>query len=235
METFSLRLGAVVPNFQYTSTDGQGSFHEYLTGNPKCPWTIVFSHPKDYTPVCTTELAQCHKLAPEFEAMGIKLCGISCDSAEDHHGWTKDVLAFGGTPDCPKLAFPIIADEKRDIVTQLGMLDPLEKDNAGIPLPARALYIIGANKEVKLALLYPATTGRNFDEIKRICTSLKMTVDLKLATPANWKYGDRAIVAPGLSTEDAKKNFENLKVEDLPSGKGYLRTVDCPKNVSGAN
>ena len=109
------------------------------------------------------------------------------------------------------------------------MLDPLKKDSEGVPLPARSLFIIGNDFKVKLAILYPATTGRNFDEIKRVVMSLRMTSDLKLATPVNWKEGDRCIVAPGISTEDAKTRFENLKVETLPSGKEYLRTVDCPK------
>jgi len=109
------------------------------------------------------------------------------------------------------------------------MLDPLEKDAAGDPLPARSLFIIGSNCEVKLAILYPATTGRNFEEIKRVVTSLKMTVDLKLATPVNWNKGDRCIVAPGLTTDEAKETFKNLKVEELPSRKPYLRTVDCPE------
>jgi len=109
------------------------------------------------------------------------------------------------------------------------MLDPLEKDAAGLPLPARALLIIGSNCEVKMAILYPATTGRNFEEVKRVIQSLKMTTDLKLATPVNWKKGDRCIVAPSVTTEEAREKFKNLKVEDLPSGKSYLRTVDCPE------
>jgi len=223
----AMRLGAVVPNFDCVTTKGNFKFHEFLESDPECPWTILFTHPKDYTPVCTTELGECHVLCPEFKAMGVKLIGISCDSVEDHAGWSKDVLAkkqLAGD----ELSFPIVADEKRDIVTELGMLDPLEKDAAGVPLPARALIIIGAEKTVKLAILYPATTGRNFEEVKRVVRSLKLTADLKLATPVNWKEGERVIVAPACTTEEAQSKFSGFEIAELPSGKPYLRSVDCP-------
>merc|ERR1719188_30515 len=127
-----------------------------------------------------------------------------------------------------RLTFPIIADAKREIVTQLGMLDPDEKDAAGVPLPARALIVIGPDKKVKLSILYPATTGRNFDEVLRSIDSLQLTADMGLATPVDWKHGERCIVAPAVSTDDAKARFANLEIEELPSKKEYFRTVDCP-------
>jgi len=127
------------------------------------------------------------------------------------------------------LDFPIIADSDRNIVSELGMLDPEEKDAAGVPLPARALIVIGSDKKVKLSILYPATTGRNFDEVIRVVDSVLLTTNMGLATPVDWKQGERCIVAPSVSTEDALTRFKNLVVEELPSKKQYLRTVDCPK------
>jgi 1-Cys peroxiredoxin 6 len=225
----AMRLGAKMPDFKCVTTKGTYSFHEFCDSDPERPWTILFTHPKDFTPVCTTELGQCHILAPEFSAMGCKLIGISCDTVEEHHEWTKDVLARAKKEGDGELAFPIVADEKRDIVTELGMLDPAEKDAAGLPLPARALIIVGPDKTVKLAILYPATCGRNFEEVKRVVRSLHLTASLKLATPVNWKEGERLIVAPSCTTEEAQEKFQNFSIEELPSKKPYLRSVDCPK------
>jgi 1-Cys peroxiredoxin 6 len=224
----AMRLGAKMPNFQCVTTKGDFSFHEFCESDPARPWTILFTHPKDFTPVCTTELGQCHVLAPEFAQMGVKLIGVSCDSVDDHKAWSKDVLAKAQQAG-DELSFPIVADEKRAIVTELGMLDPLEQDAAGVPLPARALIIVGPDKLVKLSILYPATTGRNFEEVKRVVRSLHLTASLKLATPVNWKEGERLIVAPSCTTEEAKEKFQNFQIEDLPSQKPYLRSVDCPK------
>lgn len=226
MAQFAIRLGAQMPDFPCKTTKGDFSFHEFLGKDE--PWTIMFSHPKDFTPVCTTELGACDGLVGEFKKMGVKLIGVSCDPVESHKDWEKDILHREKRPDQAGLGFPIIADEKRDIVTMLGMLDPLEKDNEGVPLPARALIVIGSNKEVKLSILYPATTGRNFDEVLRIVRSLKLTADMKLATPVNWKEGDRCIVAPICTTDEAKEKYKNFQIEELPSGKPYLRSVDCP-------
>merc|ERR1711957_684615 len=159
--------------------------------------------------------------------MGI---GISCDPVDSHKEWMADILAREKLekPD-GRLNFPIIADSDRKIVTSLGMLDPEEMDAAGVPLPARALIVIGPDKKVKLSILYPATTGRNFDEVLRTIDSLQLTADMGLATPVDWKQGERCIVAPSVSTDDAKTRFTNLVIEDLPSKKEYLRTVDCPE------
>lgn len=234
-----LKIGAVFPDFTVKTTmheDGI-SMHDWLAngqvdGETK-PWTVLFTHPKDFTPVCTTELGRCHQLSQTFAKLNTKLIGISCDSVEEHKEWSKDVLGRIKVQG-EQLAFPIIADSDREIVSRLGMLDPEEKDATGVPLPARALVILcnegaPAVPKVKLTILYPATTGRNFDEIIRCLVSVQMTKDKGLATPVDWKYGDRVVVGPGLSTEDAEKNFGKVQTESLVSEKKYLRTIDCPE------
>jgi 1-Cys peroxiredoxin 6 len=141
---------------------------------------------------------------------------------DSHKEWSKDITESG------VLSFPIIADAKRDIVVKLGMLDPVEKDKAGLPFPARCCFIIGADKKLKLSILYPATTGRNFAEILRVTDSLILTAKHQVATPADWKFGDKCVVTPPVKTEDAKERFTNLEIKKLPSGKEYLRYVDMP-------
>jgi 1-Cys peroxiredoxin 6 len=231
---FSIKLGAVFPNFECNTTRGTFTFHDFLERGDE-QWTCLFSHPKDFSPVCTTEVGMCHKMVHEFWSRGVKLIGLSCDGVEEHKAWSKDVLAaanLGGQ----NLAFPIIADESREIATMLGMLDPLERDEQGMPLPARAVFIIGPNKTNRLTLLYPATTGRDIDEILRAIDSIMCTAKFSLATPANWKRGDRMIVAPTVTTEAAEANprkFPNFEVQHLPSGKEYLRYVDAPKAAFG--
>ncbi|KAF4661377.1 Peroxiredoxin-6 [Perkinsus olseni] len=228
MPDFKQKLGAEFPNFDCKTTKGDFKFHEFLDSDSKKPHTILFSHPKDFTPVCTTELGTLEKNKEEFAKRGVKLIGISCDSVEDHHAWSKDVLANQNMPG-DDLSYPIIADPDREIVTMLGMLDPNEKDAAGIPLPARALFVIGPDHKLKLSVVYPATTGRNYDELIRTLDSLRLTADFSLATPVDWKRGERVIVAPSVATEDAKKRFKNLEIKELPSGKSYLRYVDAPE------
>jgi 1-Cys peroxiredoxin 6 len=223
-----LKIGAVLPNFDVKTTQGDFKLSEWLVKDPEKPWTIFFTHPKDFTPVCTTELGACHKLAGKAAKLGCKLIGLSCDDTESHHAWSKDVLARCGCEGEAALAFPIIADSDRTIVTQLGMLDPEEKDAAGVPLPARALIIL-KEAVVKLTILYPATTGRNFDEVLRTLVSLQLTANNGLATPVDWKYGDRVIVGPAVKTEDAQKEFKDFQMKDLPSKKPYLRSVACPE------
>lgn len=223
-----LKLGATIPDFFVRSTKGDFSLHDWCNADPVKPWTLLFSHPKDFTPVCTTELGACHSLSERFGNIGVKLIGVSCDSVDEHMAWSKDVLYREGKLSDGELAFPIIADEDRDIVTQLGMLDPEERDAAGVPLPARALVVLHGTT-VKLMLLYPATTGRNFDEVLRVVTSLQLTAGQGLATPVNWTYGERVIVGPPVKTEDAKVKFEDFEQDELPSGKAYLRSVRCPE------
>ena len=194
-------------------------------------------------------MGACHNLAGEFTSMGAKLIGLSCDTLENHTGWTTDILTREGKMDDGELAFPIISDADRTIVHALGMLDPDEIGAAGLPMPARALVILHGTT-VKLSILYPATTGRNFEEVKRCLTSLQLTVGQAhiptptcpspfslrvsvpvsqgLATPVNWKYGERVIVGPPVKTEDAQAKWANFAQEELPSGKAYLRSVDCP-------
>jgi len=222
---FKIKLGATFPDFQCETTKGDFSFHEFLERDAQ--WTILFSHPKDFTPVCTTELGACHDLVDQFKEKGVKLIGLSCDSIAEHKEWSKDVLAAKGV-EGDELNFPMIADEKREIAAQLGMLDPLEVSADGLPMPARALFVIGPNKANRLTILYPATTGRNFAEVLRVVDSLFLTQDFSLATPVNWEQGQRVIVAPSVTTEVAKEKFSNLEIKALPSGKEYLRYVDCP-------
>mmetsp|Transcript_70456 Transcript_70456/g.184727 ORF Transcript_70456/g.184727 Transcript_70456/m.184727 type:complete len:589 (+) Transcript_70456:31-1797(+) len=224
---WKVKLGAEVPNFECVATTGPTMFHQFLDGDSERPWTVLFTHPKDFTPVCTTELGTCQLMAPEFNKRGVKMIGLSCDSVDMHTEWSKDILHNVGEKK-GELVFPMIADTDKSIVTLLGMLDPSEKDAEGLPLPARALLLIGPDKKVRLSILYPATTGRNFDEVLRAVDSVFLTAKHSLATPADWKQGERCVVAPVLPTEDAEARFSNLVIEDLPSGKQYLRMVDCP-------
>lgn len=229
-----LRIGSTIPNFYCHTTKGNFKFHQYLKGDPERPWTIFFSHPRDYTPVCTTELGECHVLTQKFREMGAKLIGISCDSVMMHHGWARDIMAhmrcLGENPrDEISLEFPVIADTDRTIVTAMGMLDPEEiSPDDGLALPARALIVLFGT-QIKLIMNYPATTGRDFDEVFRVLTSLQITEKNSLATPAGWKYGERVIVDPTVKTEEAIARFRMVNEEALPSGKSYMRSVECPE------
>lgn len=224
---WKVKLGAEMPDFELVATTGPTKMHQFLDSDPTKPFTVLFTHPKDFTPVCTTELGTCHSLAPEFEKRGIKMIGLSCDNVDTHIEWSKDILDRVDKGKA-ELAFPMISDADRSIVEKLGMIDPAEKDAAGIPLPARALLLIGPDKKIKCSILYPATTGRNFAEVLRAIDSVMLTAKHSLATPANWKQGERCVVAPVVATDDAKAKFQNFVIEELPSGKQYLRMVDCP-------
>jgi len=219
----SVKLGEIVPNFSADSTDGPFEFHSWLGGS----WGILFSHPADYTPVCTTELGRVQSQAHEFRKRGVKLAALSCDSTESHRGWINDILAYNNLNE---FSYPIIADPNRDIATLYGMLDPDEKDAAGIPLTARAVFIVGPDKRLKLSILYPATTGRNFDEILRVIDSLQLTATKKVATPVDWKQGGSCMVVPSVKQEDVAGLFpKGVKVHNVPSGKVYLRTTPQPE------
>ncbi|XP_038572324.1 peroxiredoxin-6 [Micropterus salmoides] len=214
-----LLLGDEVPNFEADTTIGRIKFHDFLGSS----WGILFSHPRDFTPVCTTELARAAKLSGEFKKRGVKMIALSIDSVEDHRNWSKDVMAFNSETESP-LPFPIIADDKRELSVQLGMLDPDERDKDGIPLTARCVFVIGPDKKLKLSILYPATTGRNFDELLRVIDSLQLTAQKKVATPVDWKPGDKVMVIPSLSEEEAAALFPNgVTAKEVPSGKKYLR------------
>ncbi|KAL3990539.1 AhpC/TSA family protein [Acanthocheilonema viteae] len=229
-------LGDKFPDFQAeTNENFISSFHDWIG---KDNWAILFSHPRDFTPVCTTELARLVQLAPEFKKRNIKLIGLSCDSAQSHREWAADIIELCKmkSGDCGtsclgnKLPFPIIADEKRFLATKLGMMDPDERDEKGAALTARCLFIIGPDKTLKLSILYPATTGRNFDEILRVVDSLQLTAVKQVATPVDWKNGDDCVVIPTIDDNEAKKLFgEKINTVELPSGKSYLRLVEHPK------
>ncbi|XP_016316771.1 peroxiredoxin-6 [Sinocyclocheilus anshuiensis] len=176
-------LGDVLPNFEAETTIGKIKFHEFL-GNS---WGILFSHPRDFTPVCTTELARAAKLHDEFKKRDVKMIALSIDSVEDHRKWSEDIMSFKQDKTCCPVPFPIIADDKRELSVLLGMLDPDERDKDGMPLTARCVFVVGPDKRLKLSILYPATTGRNFDEILRVIDSLQLTATKKVATPVDWK------------------------------------------------
>jgi len=219
----SVKLGEVVPNFSADSTQGSFNFHTWLEGS----WGILFSHPADYTPVCTTELGRVQALSQEFKKRGVKLAALSCDSTESHNGWIKDILAYNNLTE---FSYPIIADPNRDIATLYGMLDPDEKDGAGIPLTCRAVFIVGPDKRLKLSILYPATTGRNFDEIIRVIDSLQLTATKKVATPVDWKNGGSCMVVPSVKSNEIGSLFpKGVKIHQVPSGKEYLRTTAQPE------
>lgn len=208
----SLRLGDIAPNFQAKTTAGDIDFYEYL-GNG---WGILFSHPADYTPVCTTELGKTALLQGEFEKRNVKVLAVSVDPLDKHLGWVKDI---NETQNCT-VGFPIIADDDRKVATLYDMIHP----NASETFTVRSLFVIGPDKKVKLTLTYPASTGRNFHEVLRVIESLQLTSGYSVATPADWKHGEDVIVVPAVSTEDAIKKF--------PKGvqviKPYLRYTPQP-------
>jgi 1-Cys peroxiredoxin 6 len=221
-------LGCTMPNFEADSTFGRIKYHEYVGDH----WSILFSHPADFTPVCTTELNTVQWYLPEFEKRGVKVCALSCDSVESHNAWVKDVCAFDAKADptgSGKLAYPIVADPKRELAFRLGMLDAVAKDSEGMPLPCRAVFVCGPDKKLKLSILYPASTGRNFDEIIRVIDSLQLTAVRKLATPANWVAGGDCVVVPSVPTAEARTLFKDVRVVDLPSKKEYLRMTKDPR------
>jgi alkyl hydroperoxide reductase subunit AhpC len=208
----SLRLGDTAPNFKAKTSVGEIDFYEYL-GNS---WGILFSHPADYTPVCTTELGKTALLKHEFEKRGVKVLALSVDSAERHTGWINDI---NETQQC-EVDFPIIADESREVSTLYDFIHP----NASATATVRSLVIIGPDKLVKLIITYPASTGRNFNEVLRVVDSLQLTANYSVATPANWNHGEDVIVVPAVSTEDAEKKFpKGLKIV-----KPYLRYTPQP-------
>ena len=207
-----LRLGDDAPNFKAQTTEGEIDFYEYLGS---C-WGILFSHPADYTPVCTTELGKTALLKEEFAKRNTKVLAVSVDPLEKHIGWSKDI---NETQNCT-IDFPLIADEDRNVSLLYDMIHP----NASITQTVRSLFIIGPDKKVKLIITYPASTGRNFVEVLRVLDSLQLTANYSVATPADWKEGEDVIVVPAVSTEDAIKKFpKGVKVV-----KPYLRYTPQP-------
>lgn len=222
-----VNLGDIFPDFSADTSNGKvDSFHKWIGEGS---WAILFSHPADFTPVCTTELSRVAELKDEFVKRNVKLIALSCDGVESHKQWAADVIAYSGK--CKSeggLPFPIIADEERKLAVQLGMIDPDERTKEGLPLTARAVFVIGPDKKLKLSLLYPATTGRNFDEILRVIDSLQLTATKKVATPVDWQLGDKCMVVPSLSNAEALELFPKMEKKELPSGKEYLRFTPQP-------
>jgi len=208
----ALQLNDDAPNFIAESTEGKIDFHLWLNKS----WAIFFSHPKDFTPVCTTELGVVAKLKPEFDKRNVKVIGLSVDGLDNHDKWVNDIKETQGY----KPNFPIIADENRKVSDLYGMIHPKANDT----LTVRSVFLIGPDKKVKLILTYPASAGRNFDEILRVIDSLQLTANYKVATPANWKHGEDVIIAGTVSDEDAKKLFPN----GWKTVKPYLRTIKQP-------
>ena len=208
----AIQLGQTAPDFEQDSTEGRISFHKWL-GNS---WGVLFSHPKDYTPVCTTELAEVARLKPEWEKRSVKPIGLSVDPADSHKGWEKDIEETQGQ----KLNFPVLADADRRVSDLYGMVHP----DADPSITVRSVFIIDPNKKVRLILTYPPSTGRNFNEILRVIDSLQLTDAHKVATPVNWTDGQPVIIVPSLSNEEAKKRFPQGWKELRP----YLRMVEQP-------
>ena len=208
----SLRLGDKAPNFRALTTIGEIDFYEYLGDS----WGVLFSHPADYTPVCTTELGRTALLKEEFAKRGVKVLAVSVDPIDKHHGWVKDI---NETQHC-EVDFPLIADEDKKVSELYDMIHP----NASATATVRSLFIIGPDKTVKLMITYPASTGRNFHEILRVIDSLQLTANHSVSTPADWKEGEDVIVVPAISTEDAIKKFPKGVKEVKP----YLRYTPQP-------
>ncbi|MPT24031.1 MAG: peroxiredoxin [Starkeya sp.] len=208
----TIRLGDVVPDFDAETTEGPIRFHEWLGDS----WGVLFSHPKNFTPVCTTELGQVARLKPEFDRRNVKVIGLSVDPLDAHAKWAEDIAETQGY--APN--FPLIADPERTVSGLYDMIHP----NASDTMTVRSVFIVGPDKKLKLSLTYPASAGRNFDEILRVIDSLQLTAQHAVATPANWKDGEDVIIVPSVSDEAAKEKF--------PGGwktlKPYLRVVPQP-------
>jgi thioredoxin-dependent peroxiredoxin len=208
----SLRIGDTVPNFSADTTEGKIDFHEWVGDN----WAVLFSHPKDFTPVCTTELGEVARLKPEFEKRGVKVIGLSVDAVDSHQKWAEDIKETQGHA----LNFPIIADKDKQVANLYDMIHPEVSETFTV----RSVFVIGPDKKIKATLTYPASSGRNFEEIMRLIDSCQLTSKHSVATPVNWKHGDDCIIVPALSDEQAKEKF--------PGGwktvKPYLRVVPQP-------
>jgi thioredoxin-dependent peroxiredoxin len=217
----TLRIGAQAPDFEADTTQGRLRFHDWLGDS----WGILFSHPKDFTPVCTTELGYLAKLQPEFEKRNTKVIGLSVDPVEDHNRWLDDVENYGGA----KVNYPIIADHDLKVAKAYDMLpedagETSEGRTAATNATVRTVYVIGPDKQVKATLNYPMSTGRNFDEVLRLLDSCQLTAEHKVATPVNWQQGEECIIVPSVSDEEARERFPGGWKTELP----YLRKVPQP-------
>ncbi|MGP1384726.1 MAG: peroxiredoxin [Thainema sp.] len=208
----SLLLGDVVPDFEQESSEGKISFHEWIGDS----WVVLFSHPADYTPVCTTELGMVAKLKPEFDKRNVKVIALSVDDVDSHMGWIKDIEETQGTP----INYPILADADKKVSDLYEMIHP----NANAKVTVRSVFIVDPQKKLRLSLTYPPATGRNFDEILRVIDALQLTDNYSVATPANWKDGDDCVVVPTIPTDEAKQKFPKGVTEVKP----YLRMTPQP-------
>ena len=212
----AIRLGDEAPDFSANTTEGQVNFHDWNKGK----WAVLFSHPKDFTPVCTTELGAVAKLKGEFEKRNTRVIGLSVDPLDSHQKWAGDIKDVTGAD----LNFPLIADPDKSIADKYDMIHPNASDTATV----RSVFIIGADNTVKLMRTYPASTGRNFAELLRVIDSLQLTAQHQVATPADWKAGEDVIIVPAVSDEDAKKRFPGFVAK-----KPYLRVTPQPKSPAG--
>jgi thioredoxin-dependent peroxiredoxin len=208
----SLRLGDTAPNFKAQTSLGEIDFYEYAGDS----WVVLFSHPADYTPVCTTELGRTASLKDEFEKRNVKVIALSVDPVDKHHGWIQDINETQNV----EVNFPLIADEDRKIAESYDMIHP----NASLTATVRSLFIIAPDKTIKLIITYPASTGRNFQEILRVIDSLQLTANYSVATPADWKEGEDVVVVPAIKTEDIPAKFPKGFTEVKP----YLRLTPQP-------
>jgi alkyl hydroperoxide reductase subunit AhpC len=218
----ALQLGDTAPDFEAESTEGRIRFHDWVGD----AWAVLFSHPKDFTPVCTTELGYMARVKPEFDRRGVKIIGLSVDSASDHAAWARDIAETQG--EAPN--YPIVADPSFEISKLYGMLPAETSGEARSRTPAdnqtvRNVFVIGPDKKVKLVLVYPMTTGRNFDEVLRVIDSLQLTAKHKVATPVNWSPGEKVIISGAVSNEQAREAFPDGWEEPKP----YIRLVPQPK------
>ncbi len=209
----AVRLGDTAPDFTASTTQGEIHFHDWLGDS----WGVLFSHPKDFTPVCTTELGYVAKIKPEFDKRNVKVIGLSVDSVESHEKWESDIGETQGTP----VNFPMIGDPDRKVADLYDMIHPSANDTQTV----RSVFVIGPDKKVKLTITYPASTGRNFDEILRVIDSLQLTAKYKVATPVNWKQGNDVIIGGSVTNEEAEKLFP----QGWKTIKPYLRVLPQPK------
>lgn len=208
----AIQIGDIAPDFTQESTEGTIRFHDYIDGK----WAILFSHPKNFTPVCTTELGEAAKLKSEFDKRNCRLIGLSVDALPDHVAWSRDIEETQGA----KLNFPLLADADRKVATLYDMIHP----GADNTFTVRSVFFIGPDKKVKATLNYPASTGRNFAEILRVLDSLQLTAEYKVATPVNWRHGDDCIIIPAVSDEEADRTFPKGYKKIKP----YLRVTPQP-------
>jgi alkyl hydroperoxide reductase subunit AhpC len=208
----SIRLGDEAPDFTAETTEGTIDFHQWKDGK----WAVLFSHPADFTPVCTTELGRTASLKSEFDQRGVRVMGVSVDPVESHNSWAQDITDVGGTD----LNFPLIADQDRQVSELYDMIHPGEGDTSTV----RSVFIVDPKNKVRLTLTYPKSIGRNFGEIMRVIDALQLTDAAPVSTPVDWQPGDRIIVAPAMSTDDARQRFED--VEEI---RPYLRWAKQPQ------